>query len=208
MAGCSLETIDTFSASKRSAKKLPIEISVSAGTLDQEPFYIFKNSNGKTIKNLKINPKKTYVFSREKMAESHPFFVSDKGFNQKSSKAIQLKGDGSFNDGITGEESFQLSIRKKYRSDFADSGKLVFYCTSHESMFGDFLIKSGRVQSSSSDSSKAGTDSTSISPTEESGVQQTAQTPSNETSYGGYAYRSAEEMNPADIVNVVSADAA
>ena len=112
MAGCSLETIDTFSASKRSAKKLPIEISVSAGTLDQEPFYIFKNSKGKTIKNLKINPKKTYVFSREKMAESHPFYISDIGFNQENSKAIKIQGDGQYDDGITGQESFELSFPK------------------------------------------------------------------------------------------------
>ena len=84
MAGCFLETDDTFSASKRSAKKQPIEISVSAGTLDKQPFYTFKNAKGKTIKNLKINPKKTYIFSREQMAESHPFYISDTGFNQRN----------------------------------------------------------------------------------------------------------------------------
>ena len=133
MAGCSLETIDTFSASKRSAKKLPIEISVSAGTLDQEPFYTFKNSEGKTIKNLKINPKKTYIFSREQMAESHPFYISDIGFNQENSKAIKIQGDGQYDDGITGQESFKLSFPRKYRSDSKNSGTLSFHSTSHSS---------------------------------------------------------------------------
>ena len=112
MAGCSLETNDTFAASKRSAKKQPIEITVSAGTLDEEPFYIFKNAKGKTIDNLKINSKKTYIFSREQMAESHPFYIGDKGFNQKSSKAIKIQGDGRYDDGITGQESFELSFPK------------------------------------------------------------------------------------------------
>ena len=91
MAGCSLETNDTFSASKRSAKKQPIEISVSAGTLDKEPFYIFKNSKGKTIKNLKINPKKTYIFSREQMAESHPFTSAIKDSIRKIPKPSKFR---------------------------------------------------------------------------------------------------------------------
>ena len=148
MAGCSLETDDTFSASKRSAKKQPIEISVSAGTLDKQPFYTFKNAKGKTIKNLKINPKKTYIFSREQMAESHPFYISDTGFNQRNSKAIKIQDDGRYDDGITGQKSFELSFPKKHRSEFRDSGTLSFYCTSHSSMFGDFKIKSSTAKSS------------------------------------------------------------
>ena len=207
MSGCSQHAHNASASLERSAKKQPIEIFVSAGELN-EPFYTFKNSKGKTIKNLKINPKKTYVFSREDMAESHPFYISDVGFNQKHSKAIKIKGDGRFNDGITGDESFQLSIGKKHRSDFENSGELVFYCTSHASMAGDFLIKSGSVKASDSDSSKAGNDTKSISSTDESEPQQNTSTPSYGNSYGGYAYRSPEETNSADIVDMDSTNAA
>ncbi|MEC8213651.1 MAG: hypothetical protein VX069_01115 [Cyanobacteriota bacterium] len=203
MAGCSLETIDTFSASKRSAKKLPIEISVSAGTLDQEPFYIFKNSKGKTIKNLKINPKKTYVFSREKMAESHPFYISDKGFNQESSKAIKIQGDGQYDGGITGQESFELSFPKKYRSDFKNSGTLSFYCTSHSSMFGDFKIKSSDVKSSDPKPVKE-SNGKNNSPSGESATQDSVSTPTDGGAYGGYTYRSMDDLSSAAIVDIDS----
>ena len=203
MAGCSLETIDTFSASKRSAKKQPIEISVSAGTLDQEPFYIFKNSKGKTIKNLKINPKKTYVFSREKMAESHPFYISDKGFNQESSKAIKIQGDGQYDGGITGQETFELSFPKKYRSDFKNSGTLSFYCTSHSSMFGDFKIKSSNVKSSDPKPAKE-SNGKNNSTAGESAIQDSVSTPTDGAAYGGYSYRSMDDLSSAAIVDIDS----
>ena len=203
MAGCSLETNDTFSASKRSAKKQPIEITVSAGTLDEKPFYIFKNAKGKTIDNLKINSKKTYIFSREQMAESHPFYIGDKGFNQKSSKAIKIQGDGRYDDGITGQESFELSFPKKHRSEFKDSGTLSFYCTSHASMFGEFKIKSSAVKSSDPKPAKE-TDGKKNSPSGESATQDSVSTPAYGGGYGGYTYRSMDDLSSAAIVDVDS----
>jgi hypothetical protein len=201
MSGCSQHSPNASAGLERSAKKQPIEIFVSAGDLNA-PFYTFKNSKGKVIKNLKINPKKTYVFSREEMAESHPFYISDVGFNQRHSKAIKIKGDGSFDDGISGEESFQLSIGKKFRSDFEDSGQLFFYCTAHESMVGDFLIKARPTKSSDSDSSKEGKETNFTPMSDESETQSNASTVPYGNSSGGYSYRSLEELTSPDIVDV------
>lgn len=201
MSGCSQHAPEASAGLERSAKKQPIEIFVSAGDLNA-PFYTFKNSKGKTIKNLKINPKKTYVFSREEMAETHPFYISDVGFNQKHSKSIKIKGDGRFDDGITGDESFQLSVGKKFRSEFEDSGQLFFYCTAHASMVGDFLIKARPSKSSDSDSSKAGKDTNSTSMSDESETQNNSPTLSYGNNYGGSSYRFMEELTSPDIVDV------
>ena len=123
MADCKEHAPEQASMLKRSTKKKPIEIFVSAGSFD-DPAYTFFKADGQAIKRFKINPKKVYTFKRLNEASTHPFYISDTGVKQKSSKAIKLKGDGDFNEGITGDQTFSLSFQKKYRSQIADSGKL------------------------------------------------------------------------------------
>jgi len=184
----------------RSAKKKPIEILVDAGDLEK-PFYTFQNSKGKSIKSLKINPKKTYIFSRADEASTHPFYISDRGVNQKSTSAIKIKGDGKHDSGITGDESFQLSFKKKQRSKFMQSGELFFYCSSHPAMVDEFLIKAGSKTSTASGSANSTADA--VEP------QASASEPSSSESYGSsyggsgygsYSYRSIQDGDVSDIV--------
>ena len=126
----------------RSSKKRSkvIDVFVDAGSFE-EPFYRFLDLNGDEYKNFKINVKKKYRFSRFSGVESHPFFLGDSGFNQKSSDALKIKGDGGFLDGITGSEVLTFQVRKSDRKDFKKEGVLSYFCTSHPSMIGTFSIK-------------------------------------------------------------------
>ena len=185
----------------RSAKKKPIEILVDAGNL-KKPFYTFQDSQGDPIKTLKINPKKTYVFSRVDEASTHPFYISDTGVNQKSSGSIKIKGDGRYDRGITGDQSFKLSFKKKHRSKFQQSGELFFYCSSHPSMVDEFLIKAVSKKSTSSGSSN----------NDDQAQASNSSQPSDATSsdsygssyggsvYGSYSYRSSQDGDVSDIV--------
>ena len=80
-------------------------------------------------------------------AATHPFFLSDEGFNQPSSDAMKLKGDGDFDDGIVGDETIVLRIKKSERKAFKANGELFYFCTSHPSMVGLIPIK-GQPKSS------------------------------------------------------------
>ncbi len=126
----------------RSSKKRnkTIDVLVDAGSFD-EPFYRFLDPNGDEYKNFKINVKKTYRFFRFGEVETHPFYVGDSGFNQKSSNALKIKGNGGFLDGITGSEVLTFQVRKSDRKAFKKEGVLSYFCTSHPSMIGTFSIK-------------------------------------------------------------------
>jgi len=130
----------------RSSKKRNkvIDVFVDAGSFE-EPFYRFLNSNGDEYKNFKINVKKTYRFSRFSEVESHPFYIGDSGFNQESSDALKIKGDGGFLDGITGSEVVTFQVRKSDRKAFKKEGVLSYFCTSHPSMIGTFSIKGQKI---------------------------------------------------------------
>jgi len=122
------------------SKNDKIDILVDGGSFD-EPFYKFFDSSGNELDNFKINVKKTYRFARLDNASTHPFYLGDSGFNQSSSKYIKIKGDGNFENGITGSEAITFNVKKKYRSEFKQNGRLDYFCTSHSSMYGSFLIK-------------------------------------------------------------------
>ena len=117
-----------------------IDVLVGGGSYET-PFYQFYDEEGVEIDNFKIKPRKKYRFSRLEEAITHPFYISDSGFNQPSSEFIKIKGDGNFDDGITGSESFTFSVKKKYRSNFKRNGQLDYFCTSHSSMYSSFVIK-------------------------------------------------------------------
>ena len=181
----------------RSAKKKPIEILVDAGNLEK-PFYTFQNSQGKSIKSLKINPKKTYIFSRADEASTHPFYISDRGVNQKSTGAIKIKGDGKHDSGITGDESFQLSFKKKQRSKFMQSGELFFYCSSHPAMVDEFLIKAGSKTSTASGSTNSTADV--VEPHASASEPASSGSSYGGSGYGSYSYRSIQDGDVSDIV--------
>ena len=124
---------------KKTGNKV-VDVFVDSGSFDS-PFYRFYDEDGFEIKNFKINVKKKYQFSRLDDAITHPFYLGDSGFNQPSSKLAKFKGDGNFDDGIIGSESFTFRVKKKHRSSFKQAGRLDYFCTSHSSMYGSFLIK-------------------------------------------------------------------
>ena len=133
-------------SSLRSKRKKPIEVFVSAGSFSK-PYYTFKDKEGRTIEDFKIDPSKRYRFRRADNALTHPFYISDQGFTKSSTNKIKLKGDGGSNSGITSSETFTLTIKKKHQKNFSTAGRLFFYCTSHPSMLDEFIIDAGRRRS-------------------------------------------------------------
>ena len=129
------------------ARRKTIDVLVDGGTMD-DPFYRFYDSDGVELDNFKINVKKKYRFSRLDGASTHPFYISDFGGNNPASNALKLKGSGDFDDGIAGDESMTLRIKKSERKAFKANGELTYFCTSHPSMAGLIPIK-GQSKSSS-----------------------------------------------------------
>ena len=129
------------------ARRKTIDVLVDGGTMD-DPFYRFYDSDGVELDNFKINVKKKYRFSRLDGASTHPFYISDFGGNNPASNALKLKGSGDFDDGIVGDESMTLRIKKSERKAFKANGELTYFCTSHPSMAGLIPIK-GQSKSSS-----------------------------------------------------------
>ena len=68
-----------------------------------------------------------YVFYRLNNSLNHPFYISDVGYKVISTSNIILSGDGSYNSGIKGNESFMLEFNGLTTSD-----KLYYYCTWHQ----------------------------------------------------------------------------
>ena len=130
-------------SSRRPNHKKPVEIFVSAGSFSR-PYYSFQDKKGRAIDRLELNTNKKYRFRRIDNATTHPFYISDQGFNQPSTNKIKIKGDGRADNGIINSEAFTLSFKKKHRRELAKSGKLFFYCTSHASMIEEILINAGR----------------------------------------------------------------
>ncbi len=113
---------------------------VGAGSFDA-PYYRFFDSDGDEIKNFKIKVKKKYHFHRLDGAETHPFYISDSGYNSSASDSLKVKGDGGETDGITGSDVLKFRVRKSDRKEFKQSGELFYFCTSHPSMIRSFSIK-------------------------------------------------------------------
>ena len=77
----------------------------------------------------------TYMFVKD--STSHPFYISDQGYNAVSSIFnINIDGDGSSNSGIRGGQSLTLS----FNNFNADTDTLSYYCSSHSSMVNTFNV--------------------------------------------------------------------
>ena len=112
-------------------------IYVSAGSFDS-PFYDFYTDASGTQE---LTPTSTlyldasYTFHRLNGATTHPFYISDVSYEEPHSSNILLTGDGSYNTGITGSETFTLEFTGLDTSD-----NLYYYCTSHSTMVNAFTL--------------------------------------------------------------------
>lgn len=100
-----------------------------------EPFYNFSTSLDGTIYpisqlTLKYNTK--YTFQRLNNAITHPFYVSDQGHNMQSNNLI-ITGDGTYNNGIIGTQSFSFMIPNNVSQIYG-------YCSSHSTMVHIFNV--------------------------------------------------------------------
>ncbi len=114
------------------------DIYVSVGQLST-PYYTFHATNDVTsspISNFSLNTNQTYRFHRLGGATSHPFYISDVGYEIESSYKITLSGDGNYNTGIIGAQSFTLTFNGVWNI----SDNLRFYCTSHSTMISNFTV--------------------------------------------------------------------
>tara|TARA_B100001250_G_scaffold225644_1_gene193531 strand:+ start:822 stop:3221 length:2400 start_codon:yes stop_codon:yes gene_type:complete len=108
---------------------------VSEGSMSEPYFEFYADSEGTTeISELDITH--TYTFHRLNGATSHPFYVSDSGYEQESSEKVSLTGEGSSNSGITGSETFTIS----FEDGFTVDDTLSYYCTVHSNMIGEFTL--------------------------------------------------------------------
>lgn len=113
-------------------------IYVSAGNINNSPFYDFYTDASGTQE---LTPSNTlyldasYTFYRLNGATSHPFYISDVSYEQPHSSNILLTGDGSYNTGITGSETFTLEFTGLDTSD-----NLYYYCTAHSNMVNAFTL--------------------------------------------------------------------
>ena len=75
----------------------------------QEPFFNFYNESKELIKDLKIDVSNSYTFKRLNEVSSHPFYISDNGYELQSN-FIEITGDGSFDEGIKGDQKIHLKF--------------------------------------------------------------------------------------------------
>ena len=102
-----------------------VDIVVSGGDF-ADPYYTFSpniNDSG-----FNFIPGYTYRFTGNTISNSHPFYISDVGRNQQSTE-LTFTGDGTFNSGITGTQSFTMTIPYNYTKS-----SITYYCVAHSSM--------------------------------------------------------------------------
>ena len=110
-------------------------IYVSSGSMS-EPYYQFYADSEGTTEISELDISHTYAFHRLNGATSHPFYVSDVGYEEESSDEVTLTGDGSSSSGITGSETFTISFEEGFTVD----DTLSYYCTVHSNMVHEFTL--------------------------------------------------------------------
>ena len=112
-----------------------IDVYVDGGAMSDPYFQFYLDQEGNSeLTELDIS--NSYKFHRLNDATSHPFYVSDQGYEAEASEEISLEGDGLSDSGITGSESFTLT----FNDGFSVDDTLSYYCTVHSSMFADFTL--------------------------------------------------------------------
>ena len=102
-----------------------IDIVVSGGNF-ADPYYTFNPDINDS--NFNFIPGYTYRFSGNSISGSHPFYISDVGRNVESTE-LTFSGNGLHNNGITGNQSFEMTIPYNFSKSL-----ITYYCTSHSSM--------------------------------------------------------------------------
>ena len=129
--------INDTTTSDSSTQTTPTTWYVSSGQTSS-PYYLFyDNPDGTSpTTTITLDSDLTYTFARLNTATTHPFYVSDVGRNLLSSSDITITGDGSYNNGISGSQTFTLS----FNLSFATPNTINWYCTVHSSMVGTFNV--------------------------------------------------------------------
>ena len=112
-----------------------IDVYVNGGAMSDPYFQFYLDEEGNS-ELTEIDISNSYKFHRLNDATSHPFYVSDQGYEAEASDEISLEGDGSSDSGITGSESFTLT----FNDGFSVDDTLSYYCTVHSGMFADFTL--------------------------------------------------------------------
>lgn len=112
-----------------------IDVYVDGGAMSDPYFQFYLDEEGNS-ELTEIDISNSYKFHRLNDATSHPFYVSDQGYEAESSDEISLEGEGSSDSGITGSESFTLT----FNDGFSIDDTLSYYCTVHSGMFADFTL--------------------------------------------------------------------
>ena len=118
-----------------------INVYVDGGNLNSPYYNFYTDSDGNNqLSTLDNKPvlylEYSYTFYRLNNATGHPFYISDQGYKQQPSDAISLSGDGSYNSGITGTQSFTL-----YFNTLDTTNSLYYYCSSHSNMVNTFKLE-------------------------------------------------------------------
>ena len=110
-------------------------IYVSGGSMS-EPYYQFYSDSEGTTEISELDISHSYTFHRLNDT-SHPFYVSDTGYEQESSDKVTITGDGSSSSGISGSETFTISFGDDFTVD--DTLSLITD-TVHSGMVGEFSL--------------------------------------------------------------------
>ena len=117
----------------------PVDVFVGDGSMAGAPYYQFYSDAAGSNEITEIDTSKNYNFQRLNNPSTHPFYISDVGYNTASSTDILIAGNGSASTGISDSESFTLF----FTPDFdAEQDTLTYFCTVHSSMVADFTIAS------------------------------------------------------------------
>ena len=116
-------------------------IYVSGGSFSSPYYSFYQNSDLTGLLDINTGGEdnlltsETYTFVKD--STSHPFYISDQGYNAVSSIFnINIDGDGSSNSGIRGGQSLTLS----FNNFNADADTLSYYCSAHSSMVNTFNV--------------------------------------------------------------------
>ncbi len=115
-----------------------VDLYVDGGSFSA-PYYRFYTdpSGQEELTDLSLDTGSSYTFRRLGGATSHPFYLSDTGYEQSSSSDIEITGDGSPTSGIRGSQSFTLT----FNENADEINDLLYYCSSHSLMQGSIKIE-------------------------------------------------------------------
>ncbi len=113
----------------------PVDIFVSDGSMTS-PFYQFYTDSAGTNAMTEVDITKNYKFQRLNNPSTHPFYISDSGYENNSSAELFIVGDGTSTTGISNDENFTVF----FKDGFTVEDTLSYFCTVHSAMVADFTL--------------------------------------------------------------------